>query len=275
MKPKFVILTLIFSILLSATFMVLSNNLLAKGVTADSSAYNLPIIEKVFYLGGEKIRFLIRNPNDQSGVLYFNMHDNENTSVAATDSLLTRANGKFVELKYKGSRRVGGFTMDKKQFLFDPNRIYTDLGIYKTLQMHGTYSVEAKKQVKLFSEFIVDSLLSGAEIIVAVHNNSKGYSIEKYLPDSAFHDSAEKVHYNRNKSPHDFFYVNDPEHFEYFKEMGYNTILQSKNPDDDGSLSVYCANRKIPYINIEALEGHFAQQLDMLMLLQKLLKDRK
>jgi hypothetical protein len=274
MKLKFVVFLLIFSIALSAALFVFSDNLLANSTASERPTFGTVLSEKVFNLGGENIRFLIRNPNDQSGVLYFNMHDNENTCVAATDSLLTRAEGKFIELKYKGSRRVGGFTKDRKQFWIDPNRIYTDLGIYKTLQMHNTYSVEAKKQVRLLSEFIVDSLLAEADFIVAVHNNSKGYSIEKYMPDSAFHDSAEKVHYNRSKSPHDFFYVNDPAHFEYFKNMGYNTILQSKNPDDDGSLSVYCANKNIPYINIEALEGHFAQQLDMLMVLQKLLKDR-
>jgi aspartate-semialdehyde dehydrogenase len=102
----------------------------------------------------------------------------------------------------------------------------------------------------------------------------KGYSIEKYMRDSIFEESAAKIHINKENSPHDFFYVNDPAHFEYFKNLGYNAILQSQEPEDDGSLSVYCAQKKIPYINVEAMEGHFEEQLKMLEELQKLLGRR-
>ena len=40
---------------------------------------------------------------------------------------------------------------------------------------------------------------------------------------------------------------------------------------DDGSLSVYCGMKKIPYINVEAQRGHLQEQIAMLKELQNLL----
>lgn len=264
-------LTIIFVVLQFCT----TSRLVAKTApytTSDSTVRKAVLVsEKVYNLSGEPIRFLIRNANDSSGIVYFNMHDNENTSVKALDSILTRYNGKFVELQFKGKRWIGGWMNQKRHFWFDPNRIYSDFGIFKTLQSYNSFTPENKKKVRIFSEYILDSLLSGANIIVAVHNNMKGYSIEKYMRDSTFEKSAAKIHINKKYSLHDFFYVNDPAHFEYFKNLGYNAILQSQEPEDDGSLSVYCAQKKIPYINVEAMEGHYEEQLKMLKELQKLL----
>ena len=224
--------------------------------------------EKTYDLSGEKIRFLIRNPDDKSGIVYFNIHDNENTCVAATDCMLNHFNGKFIELKFKGDRWIGGFMTPRYHFWFDPNRIYSDFGIFKTLKSYRSFTAENKKKVRIFSEYVTDSLLKDADFVIAVHNNMKGYSVEQYLPDSIFAKSAAKIHYNKERSPHDFYFVNEYAHFRYFKNLGYNVILQSKDPEDDGSLSVYCAQKKIPYINIEALEGHFDEQYEMLLELQ-------
>lgn len=232
-------------------------------------------LEKTYNLSGENIRFLIRNPEDASGIVYFNLHDNENTCVVATDCILNHFRGKFIELKFKGDRWIGGFMNPSYHFWFDPNRIYSDFGIFKTLKSYRSFTAENKKKVRIFSEYVTDSLLKGAEIIIAVHNNQKGYSVEQYLPDSIFEKSAAQIHYNKERSPHDFYFVNEYAHFRYFKHLGYNVILQSKDPEDDGSLSVYCARKKIPYINIEALEGHFEEQYEMLLELQLFLMQRK
>ena len=232
-------------------------------------------IEKTYNLSGENIRFLIRNPDDETGIVYFNLHDNENTCVLATDCILNHFRGKFIELKFKGDRWIGGFMTPSYHFWFDPNRIYSDFGIFKTLKSYRSFTAENKKKVRIFSEYVTDSLLKDAEIVIAVHNNMKGYSLEQYLPDSIFAKSAAQIHYNKERSPHDFYFVNEYAHFRYFKHLGYNVILQSKDPEDDGSLSVYCARKKIPYINIEALEGHFEEQYEMLLELQLFLMQRK
>jgi hypothetical protein len=257
------------------TACVSPGRLSAMSSTPDSFVRNtVHLDEKIYNLSGEPIKFLIRNPDDKSGIVYFNMHDNENTCVTAIDSMLTLHSAKFIELQFKGNRWIGGWMNDKRHFWFDPNRIYSDFGIFRTLQTYNSFTPENKKQVRIFSKYILDTLLADAQMIVAVHNNMKGYSIEKYMSDSIFEESAAKIHYDKKNSPHDFFFVNDPIHFEYFKNLGYNAILQSQKPEDDGSLSVYCALKKIPYINVEAMEGHLEEQKRMLEDLQKLLQKR-
>jgi hypothetical protein len=48
-------------------------------------------------------------------------------------------------------------------------------------------------------------------------------------------------------------------------------VLQHHRPQDDGSLSVYAAKKKIPYINIEALHGHLDEQIRMLETLKDII----
>jgi len=238
----------------------------------DSSKANPDNLELHFLLGTDSIRFLIRNPTDSKGVIYFNMHDNENTAVAAADSIVSQHGGRFIELKHKGKRWLEIKTIDKTSFCFDPNRIFTDLGIYKTLRTCLSYSSQNQKLVKNFSQFITDSLLSEPKIIIAIHNNVNGYSINEYLEKGLYRHNADKTFFNKDLSPHDFYLVNDSIHFDYFQQLNYNVVLLSKNADDDGSLSVYCQQKNISYINVEAKEGHFQEQYKMLELVQELIK---
>jgi hypothetical protein len=49
------------------------------------------------------------------------------------------------------------------------------------------------------------------------------------------------------------------------KKKKINAVLQThKTSTDDGSLAIYCSKKKIPYINIEAQQGHLEEQMDML-----------
>jgi hypothetical protein len=200
------------------------------------------------------------------------MHDNENTAVAAADSIVSQHGGRFIELKHKGKRWLEIKTIDKSSFCFDPNRIFTDLGIYKTLRTCLSYSSQNQKLVKNFSQFITDSLLYEPKLIIALHNNVNGYSINEYLEKGLYRHNADKTFVNKDLSPHDFYLVNDSIHFDYFQRLNYNVVLLSKNADDDGSLSVFCQQKKIPYINVEAKEGHFQEQYKMLELVQELIK---
>ena len=238
----------------------------------DSSKPNSSISELNYRIGLDSIRFIIRNPTDSQGVIYFNMHDNENTAVAAADSIVSQHGGRFIELKHKGKRWLEIKTIDKTSFCFDPNRIFTDLGIYKTLRTCLSYSSQNQKLVKYFAEFITDSLLTKPKIIIAIHNNVNGYSINEYLEKGLYKHNADKTHVNKDLSVHDFYLVNDSKHFDYFQQLNYNVVLLSKNADDDGSLSVYCQQKNIPYINVEAKEGHFQEQYKMLELVQELIK---
>src|SRR3546814_8896079 len=70
----------------------------------------------------------------------------------------------------------------------------------------------------------------------------------------------------------DLIVVTKGRFYRFYKKRGINVVLQSKRPTDDGSLSVYAEQQKIPYINIEAQEGHLEQQKQMISLTCKLLE---
>jgi hypothetical protein len=236
----------------------------------DTIVRKVPTKTHVYQLSGEKVGFKIHNPQDEMGVLYYNMHDDENTAVEAMEKILLDHGGKFVELQFKGKRWIGGWMNAKRHFWFDPNRIYTDLGIYKTLRAYQSYNSYSRKEVKKLGQFITKELLKDAKMIVALHNNQRGYNILKYLKDSIFEEDAAMYYINKEHSPHDFFYIVDTALYDFVVSKGYNAVLQ--NPEsvaDDGSLSVYCANQGIPYVNVEAKKGHLKQQIEMIELLQE------
>jgi hypothetical protein len=68
----------------------------------------------------------------------------------------------------------------------------------------------------------------------------------------------------------DFFVATEPWIFDFLRGRRFSAVLQAGAPSDDGSLSVYCARQRIPYINVEARFGHLAEQVRMLEALQEL-----
>lgn len=211
----------------------------------------------------------------KSDIYYFNMHDDENTTVGAIISILDcNFNGEFFELKHNGKRLVE-FNFNKKKYTFDPNRIFTSAGVKSTLGKYGNYDKKAAEIVEGFGEFIVDSLLKDAKVVVALHNNSdNNYSIKNYLPGKKYESDASEVFLAEGKDADDFFYVTERSFFEKLKEQNYNVLLQNnKNVTDDGSLSVYCGQNGIKYINIEAQEGHLDVNKEMITLIDDILSE--
>ncbi len=239
-------------------------------INASLKSVNTKQIDTIIYIIGEqKVFFIIYNSSDTTGIIYFNMHDDENTSVDATKFIIDKYFGKFIELKAQGKRLID-VQIEKKVYSFDPNRIYTDLGIEKTLKKNGNYSQKAFDDIKLLSQFIISNLLNKAKIIIAVHNNSNGYSVNNYKKEAIYCSDAEDLSINDNKDPNDFFFVIDSVLFNFLKLNKFNTVLQNNiNVTDDGSLSVFSAKYDIPYINVEAQNGHLKEQIEMLELIQK------
>jgi len=50
-------------------------------------------------------------------------------------------------------------------------------------------------------------------------------------------------------------------------------LQNNKSVTDDGSLSVFCGNEKIVYVNIECEFGHYTEQESMLEKIIKILKE--
>ena len=209
-----------------------------------------------------------------TGYLYFNMHDNENTAVEATKEVIGKNGGTLVELQNNGERLID-FSLNRKQYTFDPNRIFTEVGIKKTLDNYGEYTLEAQKEVSRFANKLAKDYFQNSKLVIAVHNNTEGnLSIKSYEKGQEYGNDAKLVFINPNTDADDFFFVTDEKYYKLFSEKNYNVALQdNQNVTDDGSLSVYCGFNKISYINVESEHNHLNEQVKMLEVLQDLVKN--
>lgn len=226
-----------------------------------------------YRLGDTTVKIVVNKTSPAvSKFVYFNLHDNENTAVEATREIIGKFGGTLIELQIDGKRLIN-FSLKNNRFTFDPNRIFTKKGIKATLKNNGEYSIEAEKETSKFAEKL-KSYLKNTKLIIAVHNNTdENYSVESYEKGGEFETDAKLVNINSKTDVDDFFYVTENSFFKKLKGKNQNVALQDNvNVTDDGSLSVYCGNNKISYINVESEHGHLQEQTKMLELLQNLLK---
>lgn len=226
-----------------------------------------------YKLGESIIKFVINKTSKiPSKVVYFNVHDNENTSVEATKEILENFGGTLIELQSYEERYIS-FSLKDKKFTFDPNRIFTAIGIEKTLKFNGSYSTEAKIETGKFAEKL-KSLLKNARLVIAVHNNTdENYSIKSYDTGGEFAGEIKFINSNAEIDADDFFYITENSFFKFLRDKKQNVALQNNaKVADDGSLAVYCGRNKISYINVESEHEHLSEQIKMLEILQDLIK---
>lgn len=209
------------------------------------------------------------------GPTMINVHDDENTSVAAGKIIIEQSGGRLIELSHGGQRLVT-FSLDGQRYSFDPNRIFSDAGIRATLEKQSAWSEAAHRAVKRFAtQYLEHFALDREPAIIALHNNTEGaLSIASYRPDAEHAATAKAAHIATSRSPDDFFYVTDQRFFDYLKQREFNVTLQD-NADvpDDGSLSVYFGRKEIPYVNIEAEMSHLNAQIEMVRAAREMLEE--
>ncbi|MEJ7737372.1 MAG: hypothetical protein WKF97_08100 [Chitinophagaceae bacterium] len=234
-----------------------------------------PIIStKDYVLASAMLRFRT-TCYDSSPVVFVNVHENESTSVRAWLQVMNAPRQHcLVECQHEKLRLIS-FIYKKKKYRIDPNRIFTTAGSSATLKKYNdTYDTTVISKVNQLSAFVISSFIKNKKLVVALHNNTEGrYSIKSYLPNGEEAINAAEVHLNGQKDSDDFFYTTERIYFDFLKNKGCNVALQSiAKATDDGSLSVYCAQNKIPYINIEAQDGHLAEQSEMIKTVDELIR---
>ncbi len=232
------------------------------------STYNSDM--KLFLVGlGDDTRVIVMPicKKKLPGIWFVHVHEDESTAAdAAFEFIDSTGLGCFVTLKHGMGRNIS-FNMGGKTYKFDPNRIYTAEGRKATLERFGAYSDSAFAAVSSLSNFLTGKYIDSSNLVVALHNNTNegGLSIKSYQKGGDYQKEASKVHINKKEDPDDFFYTTTLRAFDFFKEKGYNVLLQNNAAvTDDGSLSVYAGIKKIDYINIEAEHLKKEQQKKML-----------
>lgn len=289
---------------------------------------------------GDTAIHVVMHDSGKPGPLYYNMHDDEHTSVDATVGILSQHGGILYELVHTGARNLT-FLVDSISYTVDPNRIYTDAGIWREIRREyardsmeliidfldirdslmdvgclpeeevfhdyvadttlappadpmrlrdsleiATDSVSPGDSVIVFPFTAVDSVVFGLvrafsdtllqmmqvdsqKLLIALHNNREdGYSMSSYRVDSVYEREALSVYVGLHPDPDDFYFVTDRRIFEALQPNHYHIVLQNNAiMTDDGSLSVYCGQRGIQYVNVEAQHRHLDDQKRMIVIL--------
>lgn len=213
----------------------------------------------------------------ESSVLLYNMHDNENTSAVAGRIISSRYGGQYYELIHTGDRNIG-FLDGEDSLYVDPNRIYTDAGIWQQLAKNNNADTLLFKEIAEWRDSLLSILrINERSLVIALHNNTNQfYSLSSYTEGGEYEMEADSTFQGRVRDMDDFYFVTDQGIFDLLSMGRYHVVLQANETmTDDGSLSVYCGCLGIPYINVEAQHNHLVRQMKMLIFaFQKLVQGR-
>lgn len=209
---------------------------------------------------------LVHEVHARHDVLLYNMHDNENTSASAGRIMARKRGGDFFELMHTG-RRPLSFEYKGDSVHIDPNRIYTDAGLWLQLQVNRKPDTTLFRILRTWRDTLLNKLdIHDRTVVIALHNNTDHrYSFTSYLPGEEYAAEAFLLHPGLLRDPDDFFFVADAAIMDTLSVGRWPAVLQNNmGMTDDGSLSVLCGQLGIPYINVEAQHGHLLRQLLML-----------
>jgi hypothetical protein len=156
--------------------------------------------------------------------------------------------------------------------VIDPNRMFTDAGARKSLERWNKTQTPAQIDAALAllakdrNAFVQAVTPPKGGLLIAMHNNSEGYSINDEVPIS------DKVHMPEKDAPRDFMLVTNEQDFEKIAKGPFNACLQKTVRTDDGSFSVLANSRAIRYVNIEAALGNYEKQKAMIGFLEQVLR---
>ena len=99
-----------------------------------SFSYNESV--RIFNLGNKSCKISTVG-QDEKSAKFISLHDNENTSVEAFLEIKTSLlNCKLYELK-QNEERLLEYNINGKDYLFDPNRIFSSIGIKGTISKYN------------------------------------------------------------------------------------------------------------------------------------------
>ena len=183
-------------------------------------------------------------------------HDDEVTAVNGARKVLEQTGGFLIKIENYRTRNIK-FRLDGIQYTIDPNRMFSRIGIERSLIIFGNTSPRAIDEVEKFATHILQLIPLNRSWIVALHNNTNGkYSINSYSRGGDKELDAKNVNVNGDLDADDFFLTTDSVLFQRLSTENYNTILQDNmNAKKDGSLSIYCGEKNIHYVNCETEHG--------------------
>ncbi|RYY58011.1 MAG: hypothetical protein EOO09_00105 [Chitinophagaceae bacterium] len=230
---------------------------------------------KWFILGEDSISVSLTSYGAGKGPVYVHLHDDETTALDAALPILRTNGGLLLKIHNNGERNIR-FTLDSAEYEFDPNRMFSREGITHSLVRHKRISNKSIAAIEDFARAFLEMLPSSPTMLVALHNNRNGsLSVKTYMGEGEEAADAADVSVVKKADPDDFMLTTERGLFDHFRSR-FNIVLQSSGRlTQDGSLSVYCGEKGIPYLNCETEHGHKVQFENMLVELQHYLRRDK
>jgi hypothetical protein len=220
-----------------------------------------------FAIGERKLPVHLQQYGDVRDLVFINMHDDENSSVEATKSVMEKRGGLLIEIQNSDKRDIR-FKMRGVYYTFDPNRIFTREGTKQTLEFYRKRKVSDAviDEVAQFGQWLLRLMPEDAKCIIALHNNTnENFTIKDYLPGNKRNEAARETFTSTEQDGDDLFLTTDSDIYNDIKDAGYNITLQAnKTAKDDGSLSIYCGRNNIRYVNCETEHGKVQQYREMM-----------
>ena len=220
-------------------------------------------ISELSYCG---IDFQVKK-NGFSDVNYILIHGDEETARMLLSEHIKKNKGKAFFIKSKEREVVLGPTK------VDPNRIFSRTGARKALKKfrpHWDHKELTKLLEKLDESrniFLFNIFPSEGGLLIALHNNFRGYSVKDELTNSQLHSIK------KDKNPRDFIICTDLKDYQKLKKGPYNVVLQNIiDEDNNGSLSWPALENGVRYVNIETRLGWLSQQRKMLKFVESSLR---
>lgn len=194
-----------------------------------------------------------------------NLHANEISSVAAAMKVLEETGGTLIKIE-NNRQRVIKFRLNGISYGFDPNRMFSRIGIEQTLRENRNISQVAIQEIEKFAQRVLQLIDDSAECVIALHNNTdEAYSVKSYLPGSDRQKDAKAVYAESTQDVDDIVFTTDSLIYQRMAAFGFNSIWQdNEKVKKDGSLSVYYGKKNKRYVNIETQHGKVDEYIVML-----------
>lgn len=248
-----------------SSFLLAASSLKAQPVAkteppALPAVYSPAIRTMAHTIGNRTVIIKVTQYGEPNGIYCINMHDNERTAVDGAIPVLEKWGGTLIEVENFDQRNIR-FRLNGQLYGFDPNRIYSRIGIGQTLRDNKRYSLAAVIEIEKFAGKLLSLIPDSAKCVIALHNNTNDlFSIKSYVPGGVRQKDAKAVNYNENEDVDDISLSTDSLIYQLMADAGYNSILQDNiKAKKDGSLSIYCGEKGQRYINIETEHGHVDQ----------------
>lgn len=211
---------------------------------------------------GIRFRRLIRKSASIDNRRYLHIHGDESTARdVLTAHMGASGGGRGIAYIVENATRVVNFRGGR----LDPNRMFSNEGAernlqalnpnWRTSQVANGVTYLGRHRHELINRLVPPP----GGLLIALHNNQRGYSIRTEIPIS------DGVALNDPDHPNDFALATDPADFAILKTGKFNVVLQARPKGaEDGSLSRLAVSLGIRYVNLEAAIGNLDKQAAML-----------